>query len=331
MSTDLIGYIIAITAAEIGSWPATKKYTFGFTRVELLGALVSLLLTWNLIYHLIEEASDRILNPSVDEIINAPAMALGALFSVLANGFMAFVLHDDDGHHDDKPVLKHDGIIRKQDDDDIHPKPHIHRHHQNLNIQAASIHALSDLLGSLSILVASLILMYEPKWTILDPLCTILVAVIIFGATLDVARQSFNVLMETCPEGVDVDAVKESVVALGERVGGGVVGVEECRVWSLVEGRECCVLVIAVGRPTSIQASVGMLTEKGKLEDVFANEGMESDDATTLNDLDGLVPQLGETEGKPAPANHNDIAKQIKETLSDRFGFSEIYVEIKTV
>ncbi|KAJ3021124.1 UNVERIFIED_CONTAM: hypothetical protein HDU68_009785 [Siphonaria sp. JEL0065] len=259
MLTDVVGYAVAIAAVEIGTWSATKTYNFGFARVELIGALISLFLTCeynrNLVFGLIQEALHRIDEP---QEINALAMLISALFGVGANSFMAFMLqdphHDYDHHHhhslSSSPSSEEDSILEMKQPSSpqfnadtatlCNPESDIESGstnnvnksiHQNINVQAAMIHIIGDLLGSISILLAALLLLFKPTWTILDPLCTILFSIIIFISSLGLAKQYILILMETCPEDIDVEDVRNGVLALE-----GVEAVDGVRCWSLTAG-----------------------------------------------------------------------------------------------
>ncbi|KAI9336098.1 cation efflux family-domain-containing protein [Obelidium mucronatum] len=358
MSTDLLGYAIAIAAAEIGTWPATKHYTFGFARVELIGALMSLLLTWNLIYHLIEEAFHRIQSPQQSQEINAPAMALGALFSCFANAVMALALTSsespntselqqeenksvvDNSKNDESSSLLLSMKSRQEIDNDdtrpaaSHSQDSISRRRtessSNLNVQAAMIHIVGDLLGSISILIAALVLMYQPTWTILDPLCTILFSVIIFMSSLGLLKRYMMVLMESVPDGVDVDVLKEGIVEEFRTGSGGwfsdnnvVVGVEVCKVWMLTEGKECCVLVVTVS--LAADETVESLS-KVETMDIVSTDSVVEDEEETVYDVKGES-----TTAQNLVLNHSAFVERIKSNVRRRFELGEIYVEIKQV
>ena len=63
MFSDLAGFGVSILSIWIGTLPSTEKYTFGYKRAEIIGALVSVLLIWGLTVGLVYEAVMRTLNP----------------------------------------------------------------------------------------------------------------------------------------------------------------------------------------------------------------------------------------------------------------------------
>jgi zinc transporter 2 len=113
--SDLSGFIISIIAIWIGKKPANSKYTFGYYRAEVIGALISVVTIWILTGVLLKEAYDRLVNPSE---INAPIMLLVSIIGLICNFMMLKVLHSSEGtcHHSHshspknllKPLSRHD-------------------------------------------------------------------------------------------------------------------------------------------------------------------------------------------------------------------------------
>jgi len=98
----------------------------------------------------------------------------------------------------------------------------------NLNVQAALLHVLGDLLGSVAAIVAALVIL-ATGWTPIDPLLSLLVAVLILRSAWALVRRSAHILLEGTPEGLDLDALRaelhEAVPAVRD--------VHHVHVWSL--------------------------------------------------------------------------------------------------
>ncbi|KAJ3282012.1 hypothetical protein HDU79_010312 [Rhizoclosmatium sp. JEL0117] len=348
--TDVIGYAVAVAAVEIGTWQATKTYTFGFARVELIGALISLFLTWNLCFGLIEEALNRIHEP---QEINVVAMLVSAIFGVAANTFMAFTLqdphdlHDDDNHHhlhfgahdsdgesDDSIHLEsksnpETSTLCNSEVADIESQQLPPKKKQNINIQAAMVHILGDLLGSISILIAALVLVFKPSYTFVDPLCTIVFACIIFASSIGLAQQYIMILMETCPGEINVDQVKEGVEGLN-----GVVRVEDCKVWSLTRGKDCCIVVVVVEAKVVENIDVGTEAVKEKSGSAFMGLDEQHDlyssedvTATVLEMEERRLVQFEEPQGEEN--GYNAMLSKIRNYLKQEYGFDEVTVEVR--
>lgn len=104
--------------------------------------------------------------------------------------------------------------------------------HANLNVRAAALHVAGDLLGSLAALIAGLIIM-ATGWTPIDPLLSVLVALIILRSAWHVAVESGHILLEGAPPGMDNRAVAAD---LAESVPG-VIDVHHVHAWSISEQR----------------------------------------------------------------------------------------------
>mmetsp|Transcript_36086 Transcript_36086/g.103620 ORF Transcript_36086/g.103620 Transcript_36086/m.103620 type:complete len:299 (-) Transcript_36086:699-1595(-) len=103
--------------------------------------------------------------------------------------------------------------------------------HRSMNLQAAYIHALGDLLQSLGVLIAALCIWYNPGWHLADPLCTFIFSIFVMWTTFGIIKEATNVLMEGTPEGIDLEDLQSDLSAIP-----GVVEVHDLHVWSLSIG-----------------------------------------------------------------------------------------------
>lgn len=93
--SDISGFLISIISIYISRKIANDKYTFGYHRAEVIGALVSVILIWILTGFLLQEAYFRIISPPE---VNAPIMLLTSIFGLICNLIMIKVLHSGHGH-----------------------------------------------------------------------------------------------------------------------------------------------------------------------------------------------------------------------------------------
>jgi cobalt-zinc-cadmium efflux system protein len=105
------------------------------------------------------------------------------------------------------------------------------RDRQNLNIRAALLHVLGDLLGSVAALVAGLIIVYT-GYSVVDPLLSMLVSGLILHSTFGVLRESTLVLLDSVPTHVDYEGVGKALASIP-----GVVSVHDLHIWSMVPGQ----------------------------------------------------------------------------------------------
>lgn len=95
-------------------------------------------------------------------------------------------------------------------------------------MQAAIAHLIGDLLQSVGVIIAAIIIMYEPDWKIVDPLCTFLFSVLVMFTTIPTFMQCVNYLMECTPEEVRTDVIRGDILALPA-----VAAIDDFHVWGL--------------------------------------------------------------------------------------------------
>lgn len=118
---------------------------------------------------------------------------------------------------------------------------HFHSHEENINIRAAAAHIIGDILQSAGVLLTALIVKFVPNAKILDPVCTIVFAIIVVCATLKVAKDSFLILLES-------SHVHVGDLILTLRNINGVKHVHSVRSWTLAPGRNVVAAHLAVGK-----------------------------------------------------------------------------------
>ncbi|KAH6925129.1 hypothetical protein HPB50_001175 [Hyalomma asiaticum] len=77
----------------------------------------------------------------------------------------------------------------------------------NINVRAAFIHVLGDLIQSVGVLIAAVVIYFCPSCGVVDPVCTLMFSVIVLVTTLAILREALNVLMEGIPHSVDYHQV----------------------------------------------------------------------------------------------------------------------------
>nr|XP_050026507.1 proton-coupled zinc antiporter SLC30A2-like [Dermacentor andersoni] len=98
----------------------------------------------------------------------------------------------------------------------------------NINVRAAFIHVLGDLIQSVGVLVAAIVIYFCPSCGVVDPVCTLMFSVIVLVTTLAILREALNVLMEGIPHSVDYHQVKRLLLSVD-----GVARVHDLHIWAL--------------------------------------------------------------------------------------------------
>ena len=164
MFSDLASFGVSLLVLWISDKKPTKSMTFGYHRAEALGALATLCIVWYVTGILVYLAVRRLHDQDFE--IHDTTMLIVATAAVAFNILLGFTLHGACGLHG-----HHHGHGGHQHGDSV-------GHH--LNIRAALIHVLGDLLQSVGVLISSLlIIFFGESYKIADPICTLIFAVIV--------------------------------------------------------------------------------------------------------------------------------------------------------
>lgn len=248
LASDLIGFMMGMVALSLTRRGESSDYTFGWHRAEILGTIVSIVFLLTLTIWLLVEATKRIF---IDYIIDGEIMLITAVLSLIFNLIMMDVLHQGPGHDHD-----HD-----HGDGHGHSHGHSHSHEEkadlgksksaiesqkavaaenskNINVDAAYLHALSDMLLSIGVCIAALVIYIWPvqqyPWSkYADPFCTLVFSILVCMTCKPILSNCCYILMEGAPEAVDSVALKEEL----EKLQDGTVKVSEYHIWSLSKGK----------------------------------------------------------------------------------------------
>jgi cobalt-zinc-cadmium efflux system protein len=190
---DVVGVIIALVAIRYAQRAATAERSFGLHRATILAALANSATILAVTVFIVVEGVRRIVNP---EPVDGGIVLGVALAAAVVNGVSALWVHEPHGH--------------------------------DLNIQATVLHLASDAFASVAIAVAGLIIWVTAGNYWLDPVASLIVAVLICVQALRLLRRSVEVLLEASPAGLDLPALVATM-----RGTAGVVDVHDLHVWSL--------------------------------------------------------------------------------------------------
>ncbi|TPX66797.1 hypothetical protein SpCBS45565_g04154 [Spizellomyces sp. 'palustris'] len=239
--TDAAAYTVSFIALWIAKKRAGGRFTFGFKRAEVLGALISVLLIWALVLALLKEATERVLgNP---EPINATMMLPLAITGLVVNIILINVFGLDDHHH------HHHSKDYEETKADS----------PNINLRAAILHAMGDLVCSIGVVLSSIAIILRPDWQILDPICTFLFSFVVLFTTFRIIRDIILVLMEATPAHIS-SALPESLHNLPN-----IKSIHAARVWCLTTEYPICTAHIVVYDKTDAATRDLVLKEAGRI------------------------------------------------------------------
>lgn len=192
MMTDVIALAISLVAVRLSRKPADARRTYGYARMEALGAMLSGGLLFLVAGYVIWEAIGRFRHP--------PAVASLGMMAVAALGLGVNLISM-------RLLAAGSG--------------------SSLNLRGAYLEVWSDMLGSVGVLLAALLIHFT-GWTLADPIIAVLIGLWLLPRTWMLVRAAGHVLMEGVPEGTDLAAIRAALSAQP-----GVSGVHDLHVWAL--------------------------------------------------------------------------------------------------
>lgn len=85
---------------------------------------------------------------------------------------------------------------------------------ENMNIRAAIVHLLGDMIQSIGVISAALIIKFKPDWQIADPICTFLFSILVLFTTVPIFLECVHIIMENSPEAIDVHELYNEIARL---------------------------------------------------------------------------------------------------------------------
>jgi cobalt-zinc-cadmium efflux system protein len=227
MLTDSAALVLAWGAFRLARRPATWRRTYGYDRFSVLAAFVNGLALFVIAGWILFEAARRLAAPG--EVLGGVMLAVGV--AGLAVNLLAF------------RVLSRSGGA-------------------SLNVRAAALHVLGDLLGSVAAIAGALVIL-ATGWTPVDPLLSVLVALVILRSAWAVVAESGHILLEGAPPGLDPRKVARDL----EGHVAGVERVHHVHAWSITEDRPMLTLEAEV-RP-EVAAPEAARAIKARLRERF--------------------------------------------------------------
>ncbi|GAB4176987.1 MAG: cation diffusion facilitator family transporter [Calditrichia bacterium] len=178
--SDVLGLVMAWGASYLVTKSARGRYTYGFKKSSIIAAFMNAMLLMAAIGIIIWEAIERFNQP---QSIDGQTVMIVAGIGVLINTATAMLFFSG----------------RKQD----------------LNIKGAFLHMAADAAISLGVVGVGLILMFTDLYWI-DPVVSIIIALIIFWGTWDLFKDSLKLSLDAAPKEIEMQDVKDYLLSLDE-------------------------------------------------------------------------------------------------------------------
>lgn len=229
MLTDAGGLALALIAIRFAARPATPQKTYGYLRAEILSALTNAVVLLILTVYILYEAYQRVLSPP--EILGGPMLAIASVGLVVNFVSMRLLAGGSS---------------------------------ESLNVRGAYFEVLSDMLGSLGVIVAALVVMFT-GWSLADPIIGAGIGLFIVPRTWKLLKEVTNILLEGTPPEVDISLLKRRLLAIP-----GVQDARDLHVWTITSGLDALSAHLLVGDMADsrriLREARSMLSEEFKID-----------------------------------------------------------------
>ena len=195
MLSDAAALGLSLFAFKFSEKAADHTKTYGYKRFEILAAFINGMTLIIIAFFIFWEAIERFRVPS--EV--SSNMLWIAVTGLLVNLLVAW-------------------ILMKGDTED------------NLNMRGALLHVLGDLLGSVGAIIAGILIILF-GWNLADPIASIIIAILVLISGWRIVKDSYHILMEGTPTGMDMEQVRNSLMSIDE-----VLDVHDLHIWTITSG-----------------------------------------------------------------------------------------------
>ncbi|QHT63703.1 cation transporter [Paenibacillus lycopersici] len=220
------GHVLTDIAAIGLSWYAMKQslkapseaFTFGYHRSGILAAFVNALSLILIAVLILWEAVKRFQAP---EEVESTWMFISAGVGLAMNLYLGLGLSKE----------------------------------ENINVRSAVLHMMGDAAASAGVIAGGLIIRFT-GWYAVDPILSVLIAVLIAFGAVGIVRQTVHILMEGMPKGVSLQKVVGTIESVP-----GVHGVHDLHVWSITSGKNALSCHVTLDGRITIEESQAILRE----------------------------------------------------------------------
>nr|WP_237708414.1 cation diffusion facilitator family transporter [Mycobacterium marinum] len=207
MGTDVLGLGLALAAIHLANQPAASQRTYGTYRLEVLAAVINGLLLFGVAGYVLYEAYQRIQEPP--EILGVPMLVVAV--AGLAVNLVSFRMLSAGAK-------------------------------ESLNVRGAYLEVLSDMLGSIGVIVAAVVIA-TTGWRYADAIVGAGIGLFILPRTYSLMKQAVRIIMEVAPPEIDIAEVQGKLTAIA-----GVDSVHDLHIWTITSGMEAATVHLVVPR-----------------------------------------------------------------------------------
>lgn len=190
--SDVFSLLLALIAFRLARLPRTGKYTYGYKKSTILISLLNAIILVVAVIVIVWESVEKIAHPSP---INGWAISWTAGIGIVVNGLTAWLLMKNQKH--------------------------------DLNVRGAFLHMAADTLVSVGVVVSGVVISLT-GWSIIDPIISLVIVVIILISTWRLLSESLRLSMDGVPEHIDIQDVENKIGSIGN-----VAGVHHLHIWAI--------------------------------------------------------------------------------------------------
>lgn len=209
---DVGALALSLLAFRLLKVKPNEKYTYGYRKTSILAALFNAVVLLVSVGAIAYEAVHWFIHP---EPLQGKTIAIVAAIGIAINAFT--------------------GILFLKDKE------------KDMNIKSAYLHLMSDALVSLGLVIAGIVIHFT-SWYWLDPVFSIIIAIIIIAGTWSLLRDSLRLSLDGVPVNIDLEKIKEAVLSVK-----GVLDVHHVHVWALSTTQNALTAHIIVDNKISME------------------------------------------------------------------------------
>ncbi len=210
--TDIAAIGLSWFALKQSEKPASAKMTFGYHRSGILAALMNGITLVVITLIILWEAYGRFQHP---EHVTPTWMFASAGVGLLLNLYLGLGM----------------------------------RHEENLNVRSAVLHMLGDAAASAGVIIGGILILLT-HWYVVDPILSVLIAILIAVGAWRIVKQTVGILMEGTPQGIEIDDIVKTLRSVN-----GITDVHDVHVWSITSGKNALSCHVVVDGAMTIRKS----------------------------------------------------------------------------
>lgn len=267
MLFDCTSLVMGLVASVMSRWKPSGGFSYGYGRVEILSGFINGLFLVVISFFILVEALQRLYDPPH---VHAEKLFVVSVAGLAINIFGLLVFSHAhthggkkcDGHGEDAHGHSHS---HGHSHGETHAHSHGHSHEAkaasggggNANMRGVYLHILADTGGSVAVILSSVIISYT-GWHWMDPLCSLLLAALIFTSVQPLLRESFATIAQRTPPDLEEEfqeALHSEILSIP-----GVLSYSEPHLWELSSGRHVASLRIQAVSEAAEQGILGAAT-----------------------------------------------------------------------